>query len=344
MTNKVGSKHSKQTSFKSTSSQIPAPFTKAHDSLEPFLNQLEESKVYITHIDRHPREYKQQIFLIPVLLNTAIAALLAWRVYVAAPQYLALTQTFAGYASSATVDTTTTTRKEQTWIVLRRGLMFIADYLVFRFVGTWPLTFFLEQPANPVTWRWKLGFQGKEVVVRVSRGWGREELMKGVKQGEENPFFKTRILPAIERVFMQKTGYLMMGSSWDLEFELMLDAHTLVRQDKVGMEELDKLVVVHQDGTGWLAWRWETGKDVIEERRKKIVAFKERLTAMGKESLFWKWMEVVEDERDADGGFTPERQKKVAARVQREFEKAGVDFEEVSRSIGGLQEVAVKDG
>lgn len=120
----------------------------------------------------------------------------------------------------------------------------------------------------------------------------------------------------------------------------MVDSHFLASERSFELEELDKLVFAFSDGNGWLAWRWEP-EDVVEERRKKVVTFKEKLTAMGKESLFWKWTEIVEDEREADGSFSPERQVKVALRVQQEFEKNGVDFDALIQSIGGLGEVPV---
>ncbi|KAK4620858.1 uncharacterized protein CLAFUR5_10349 [Fulvia fulva] len=327
---------------KSTSTQIPAPFTKAPSSLEPLLQRFDPKLVHITHIDRQPADYKKSIFLIPVLLNTTITALLLWRLYVAVPKYFTLAQTLLGYYTPLTVDTTSTTRKQQIGILLRRTLMFLLDFLLFRFVGPWPLTFFLERPSNPVHYRWKLGFRKDEIIVRVSRGWGTEDLMQGVKQGEENPFFKTRVLPAISREVMGKTGYLMMDKSWDLDFEVMLDSHELVKREDVKSKELDKVVFAFLEGAGWVQWKWEgEGQvDVVEGRRQKVVAFKETLGKMGKESLFWKWTEIVEEERDKDGGFTRERQERVAKRVQMEFEKNGVDFDEVVKSSGGLDEVA----
>ncbi|EMC92878.1 hypothetical protein BAUCODRAFT_37791 [Baudoinia panamericana UAMH 10762] len=345
MSAKQGSKRSNQVGFEasSSSSQIPAPFTKAPTSLVPFLQQCDPAQVYLTHIDRHPPDYKRQIFLIPVILNGSIAVLLAWRIYAALPTYWAIVQTLLGYPSATTVDPKTTTRRQQILILLRRVLMFFFDFLLFRFVGPWPLTFFLEQPSNPVVWRWNIGFVQEEVVVRVSRNWNASDLMQGIKQGDDSPFFKTRILPAIEKQFMRsKTGYLMMDKSWDLDFQLMLDAHTLVRRKEVKINDLDKLVLVHQDGVGWLAWQWETENDVIEDRRKRVVAFKDKLTGMGKESLFFKWMEIVESERDADGSFTIEAQQKVVKRVQAAFESEGIDFEELSRTIGGLEELPAK--
>ena len=93
-----------------------------------------------------------------------------------------------------------------------------------------------------------------------------------------------------------------------------------------------------------MAWRWEREGDVIEHRRKKVVQFKEALVGLGKESLFWRWAEIVEEERDGDGGFSEAGQKRVVERVQAEFEREGVDFEEVVAKIGGLEEVAAPAG
>ena len=333
-------KRAKQTSsIKSPESQFqyPAPFDKAFTSIEPFLAQLDPSKVYITHIDRHTPEYKKFIFSLTVLVNVTITALLTWRVYAAAPKYFAIGQTLSGRVSSATVDTENTTSTEQIWILFQRTAMFVIDYLLVRLVVPWPYSFFFERPANPVTWRWKLGFQKQEVVVRVCRNWEAGDMMKGEKKGEQSPFFKTRIQTAIDKETMEKTGYLMMDGSWDLDFGLMQDAHTLVKQERVVMQDLDTLVLVHMEGTGWLAWRFGAKETDEDENRRKMLAFKDMLTKMGKESLFWKWQEIVEDERSKSGGFTPEAQTRVAVRVEEEFAKEGVDFQKAIESIGEVK-------
>lgn len=104
--------------------------------------------------------------------------------------------------------------------------------------------------------------------------------------------------------------------------------------------DVDRVVLACLPGQhGWVCWRWEVEGDVIEHRRKKVVQFKEALTGIGKESLFWKWTEIVEQERDQDGGFSEAGQVKVMERVKAEFEREGVDFEEVVNKIGGLEEV-----
>ena len=340
---KVAYRRSPRPTIKQSDTPIPTPFKKAPSTLLPFLERLDPAHVHITHLDRLPREHKQQIFLIPVLLNSVIALLLLWRLWIAVPYYWLLVQTLFGYATTATVDPATTTRGQQVRILLRRVGTMLFDFLLFRFVGPWPVSFFAEQPANPWLWRWRLGFKPHEAVVRVSRHWGTEDLMQGVKQGAENAFFKTRVLPAVEPGFMKKTGYLLMGASWDLDFELMLDAHALADRGEIKLEDLDGLVLAYQEegAVGWIAWKFEATEDVTEARRKKIAAFKETLTAMGKESLFWKWMEIVEDERLGDDELTPDRQKLVEMRVQNEFHANGLDFDDIVMSIGGLEDLTL---
>jgi len=72
------------------------------------------------------------------------------------------------------------------------------------------------------------------------------------------------------------------------------------------------------------------------EARDKVILFKERLTEMGKENLFFKWVELIQYESNAPGGFTPERQVAAAEKVKKMFADQGVDFEDFSREIGGL--------
>lgn len=322
---------------KQAGSQYPAPFQKAPIAIEPLTAQLDPAQVYITHIDRHRPEYKKQIYTFAIIVNSTIAGLLLWRLCIAVPKYLALVQTILGYVTSETVDTTVTTRKEQIWVLVRRVLMLMMDYALVQFIVPWPMSFFAEQPANPITWRWTVPFQLQEVVVRVSRNWGSEELMRGSKVAEQSPYWQTRILPAIQMEFLQKTGYLMMGANFDLDFSLMQDAHTLVKDGKIKLEDCDRLVLVHQEGSGWLAYRFGSQGDYVEENRKRMMAFRDLLQQMGKESLFWKWQEIVEEERQADGGFSPEAQQKIADRVSAVFEKNGVDFAQAMAKVGEIQ-------
>lgn len=208
------------------------------------------------------------------------------------------------------------------------------DYFLVQLVLPWPMSFFLEKPSNPVQWRASVAFQSQEVVVRASRNWGSEELMRGSKVADQSPFWKTRIMPAISMEFLQKTGYLMMDASFDLDFGAMVDAHTLISQGKLKWSDIDRVVLVYQEGSGWLSYRFGTEGDLVEENRKKMMAFRDLLQSKGKESLFWKWQAIVEEEREADGAFTAEAQARIAERVAEVFEKEGVDFREAMESVG----------
>jgi hypothetical protein len=317
----------------------PPPFLKAPTALEPFVESLNKNHVYIVHVDRFPAAFKKRIFTVPVLLNVTIAALLVWRLYVILPTYLAIFTSVIGLDSTATIDTASKTKSHLAWVLTKRVAMFMFDFVLGRFILPWPVTFFLEAPANPCYWRIKIGFRDQEVAVRISRDWGTEELLAGVKTGGDSPFFTTRILPAIERNFMrQKTAYLMMGKDWDLDFGAMVFAHRLVDDKKNSLGDFEKSVLAYSEHHGWLYWPVhkldEEGSE--EENRKKIVALKDRLTVMGKESLFFRWIEIVQYESGRPGGFNQERQVETYKKVQQEFEKHGVDFRELLEKVGGL--------
>ena len=182
--------------------------------------------------------------------------------------------------------------------------------------------------------------------MRVSRGWGAEELVGGTKRGEESPFFKTRVVPAVGRERMIKTGYLLMDQDWDLDFAAMVKAHELVEKEEVGLGTLHGRVIVwvggDEDGR-WCVWDVEGKRDEemrsegTEEVRKKIFEFRDRLAAMGKEELFFKWIELVQEETSKAGGFTKERQFEAGLKVQALFEEYGVNFAEFAK-ITGLAE------
>jgi len=276
---KPAARNGKPQAAKDANPQYPPPFTPAPANLASFLKLLNRSEIYITHVDRLPIPQKQTIFLSALAINSTIFFILAWRAYVAGPQYLALAKTLLGYVSSATVDVASTTRGEQFWILAKRTAMMTADFFLFRFASPWVYGFFLEQPCNPALWRWKLGFFKEEVIVRVSRNWAGEDLMQGSKRGAESPFFKTRVLPAVSGDVMGKTGYLMMGRDWDLDFAVMVKTHDLIRSKTLGgIGEVDCWVWAHGgDGIGWLGWHFEgttpsgTGSEDVGAEIRKVV-------------------------------------------------------------------------
>ena len=80
-----------------------------------------------------------------------------------------------------------------------------------------------------------------------------------------------------------------------------------------------------------------SGSAQEEEGRRKIVAFKDELTSLGKESLFFRWIELVQFESSQPGGFTPDRQQKTMEKAKEMFESQGVDFDKFWAKIGGMQ-------
>ncbi|OAL49533.1 hypothetical protein IQ07DRAFT_588092 [Pyrenochaeta sp. DS3sAY3a] len=331
----------------SSSPHIPPPFTPAPAQLAPLLSTFNPASVYITHIDRHPAWFKKRIFAVPVLLNLVIALALLWRAYAIIPHYWAITLSILGNHNDTTIYWAAESWATLAWRLAKRVAGFTLDWVLFRVVAPWPYGFFAEQPGNPVSWRWAVGFRDDEVYVRVSRGWGAEDVLGAAagstgKAGEESPFFKTRILPAVEaRRLREKTGYMLMDGDFDLDFYGMTAATQLVDAKDIALDALSKSVFVFvgepDKGGVWAVWdcaRLDAGSET--EARNKVIEFKDRLTAMGKESLFFKWVELIQYESSAPGGFTQERQVAAAEKAKRMFEAEGVDWDKFSREIGGL--------
>lgn len=327
---------------------VPAPFQPAPPNLSPFLSYLSKDSVYITHFDRHPSAFKKQIFAVPVLLNFAILMGIVWRIYFVLPWYFSLLATFS---QGPTIMEQSFSRNI-VLAILRRVVTFVIDYVLITIVAPWPYSFFLEQPGNPVSWRLTAGFRHSEIIVRISRKWGSEDLMGGFKKGGDSPFFKTRLLPALMPPKMQKTGYLLMDKDWDLDFGLMVTATHLLDKSTVKEYQLDRRVFawVGDDQTGqWTMWDEKAFAEKTVERveemeeasttehREKIFQIQSKMQEMGKEDLFFKWVELIQYESTRPGGFTQERQLEAGAKVQALFEEHGVDLEEFEKAVGGMQ-------
>lgn len=346
MTKNVNKRLGKAPAASSTPA-TPMPFLPAPANLSAFTSYFDKDLVYITHFDRHPVAFKQQIFTVPVLLNFAIVIGLVWRIYYVLPWYFSLVATF----SQGPTLMQQSFDGKVLFAILRRVVTFIIDYALITIVAPWPWSFFLESPGNPVSWRRKAGFRPSEIIVRVSRKWGREELMGGMKKGGESPFFKTRLLPALMPPKMQKTGYLLMDKDFDLDFALMVTATQLLDKDTLKEYQLERRVFVWHgsETTGqWLVWDEkafaEQATEAVEEmqeasnteHREKIFKIQAKMQEIGKEDLFFKWVELIQYESTRPGGFTQERQLEAGAKVQKLFEEHGVDLEEFEKMVGGM--------
>ncbi len=211
--------------------------------------------------------------------------------------------------------------------------MFVGDFLLFRFVGMWPWEFFLGkgEEASPVGWRRWCQFRDVEVVVRRSRRWdvalfakegsgegdmrGEVEKRDGVKEewlqeGRQGKLFKERVLPVVDRDWVKnKTSYQMLDQNWDLYFSGMIEAQALVDAGKNKADDFRTSVLVHTEKWGWLIWEvWrEQEEGAGDEGTKKLQLVKNKLTAMGKENLFFRWIEIVQSETSQTGPSTGER-------------------------------------
>ncbi|MCJ1473870.1 hypothetical protein MMC13_002523 [Lambiella insularis] len=315
----------------------PTPYSEAPAVLQPFLKTLDPSHVYIIHIDNHPKVLKKRVFAVPVLMNLVIFGLLLWRVRVALPYYVALLMNILGYDTIFKVDLKHTGWGTLMDIAMGRTFMFMIDFFLVKFVFPWPMDFFLGSPGNPVKWRSTVGFQDEEIVVRRSRRWDEALQSNWLDEDEDGTVYKERILPAINKRWVNaKTSYLMMDKNWDLDFGGMVTAHSLVKRGKASLSDFQKTVVVHLKDHGWLTWPvWRLDEGSEEEARKKIVVFKDKLTAMGKENLFFSWVELIQFETSQPGGFTKDRQTKTMERAKELFEAQGVDFNQFWKDIGG---------
>lgn len=322
-----------------TSGPIP-PFIKVPAILNPFVEPLSQQEVYLIHIDTTHTDQKWQSFLVPSIVNIVVAVVIALRVYMGFSTYPALLKMLFGLQSSLSVDTATVSWMQQARIVLRRTGTILIDYFLVTLFLSWPFHFVL----GPVRWRRAVGFRDREIVVRrSSSSWSRK--LERNKWIRDNEAMRDKIIAAVTPERIGKTGYLLVDTDWNLDYGAMIRAHAQVdrtrKGDGVQLDEFRTAVLVHTDTDGWLIWRVEDENTPAgrqrSEQRDQILAFKDKLTAMGKEDLFFRWVELVQWESSQPGGFTPERQKSAMLQAKQMFEEENVDFSSFWDDLGGME-------
>jgi hypothetical protein len=320
---------------------LPKPFTRPSTKLDEFLPKLLKQHVYITHIDTKPKDFKKKIFMVPVLMNVLIVAGLIWRIRTVGPYYMKICFSLMGKFNETTVDSHNVPLQDSFWEILRRAGTFMIDLLVYVFIWPWPRAFFAgRRIGNPISWRLAVRFRDKEIVVRRSRKW---DLMIGNVLDEESEgsrLMMENVGRAVDPMWMnEKTGYLMLNKEWDLDWKAMIQATKLVDSKKISLEDFRTTILIHHADFGWMAIESADagGSAKEEEGRKKIIAFKDELTALGKENLFFRWIELVQFDASQPGGFGPEQQQKTMAKAKEMFEAQGVDFEKFWDKVGGVQ-------
>lgn len=336
---------------------LPTPFKPAPAALTPFTTHLPPGPVYITHIDPRPAAFKRKLFLVPVAMNLAVAALFVWRIAYIAPYYLALLASMLGYANETTLRAAELEYGDLMKVVLRRAATFALDFVLGVFVWPWPWEFAVGTTGrgSPVGWRMAVGFREKEVYVRRSReSWdavvrGAEKDKKGngvdlfeVEGRVGREMLLARVSGATAPMLMQqKTGYLMMDGEWDLDWKAMVDATRLVDKKEVPLEAFGTVALLHHERFGWVTIDLGNGENAgQEERRKQVMLFKDALTSLGKEDLFFRWVEMIQFETSQPGGFTAEKQVVAAQKIRDLFTSNGVDFDGLWKETVGTDGLA----
>lgn len=317
----------------------PSPFKRPPEALEPFIQSLDEKHVYVTHIDNKPAAFKRKIFLVPVGMNVVVVLLFILRMWWIAPWYWQLIMTGLGHENETTWNTADSTWAEISLEIAKRaGTMFI-DFILFIFVWPWPVEFIAGQArGNPCQWRWQVGFREEEVYVRRSREWD-EALTDILEDDDSKKILLSYIDNATSPILQeQKTGYLLMNAYWDLDWARMVLAHRLVDKKELALEAFKGLVLVHHAAYGWMSYDVRVnGTSSEDERRRQVFAFRDALIKLGKEDLFYRWVEIVQYEATQPGGFGPKEQEVAAKRIRELFENENINFDDLwKESVGSL--------
>jgi len=318
-------------------SSPPPPFKPVPDSLELFYSSLSTRHIYIAHVDAKPRDLKRKIFLVPVLMNIAVALLFVWRVWYIGPYYVDLLTSSLGYENNTTMRAEDLSYYELAAVIGRRTFTFILDLCLVIFVWPWPVEFCFARGGSPVSWRWAVGFRDKEIYVRRSREWDRHVQSMLDNTNERNLLLSRIRLATSPMLIQDKTGYLTMNGDWDLDWGAMVHATALVDDKKMSLDDFRTLVLVHSDKYGWICQELFAGESPQEDqRRRQIFAFREALASMDKEDVFFRWIELVQFEASRPGGIGP-KQEEVADKVKQLFTSNGIEFESFWRDAMAAQ-------
>ena len=139
---------------------FPKPFTRPSSRLDKFLSTLVKGKVYITHIDRKPKDFKRKIFMVPLIMNILIVTGIIWRIRNIGPYYMKIGGSLMGRPNETTVDAHNMPLEDSSREILNRTTTFMTDLLLYIFVWPWPRDFFSgRRVGNPLFWRIGVGFR-----------------------------------------------------------------------------------------------------------------------------------------------------------------------------------------
>ncbi|KAL9048582.1 MAG: hypothetical protein Q9162_007648 [Coniocarpon cinnabarinum] len=187
-------------------------------------------------------------------------------------------------------------------------------------------------------------------MARVSKQWGADQFWEHTKSFRgreitpENPVLRDRILPAVDSEYLrERTGYMMMGKNYDLDLPAMMDAEQMIKKGEAKFDDFETAVYIYLDGNGWCVWNVDDEKKLNHRRpdldeaeaRRRMELFRERVMAMGKEHLFYRWIELIQFESQQPGGLTVARQEELVGKARELFGREGVEFDALFSSVGG---------
>ena len=134
-----------------------------------------------------------------------------------------------------------------------------------------------------------------------------------------------------------KSGLLLLDKDWDLDYKAMLDAHRMIKDGRLKMEDLKGAALVYYQKQ-WLFWRVHEDTQLPAGNAKQegaIKDFREKLTKLGEEDIFFRWIEIVQYETSQPGGFTESRQAEAVQQLKKLLTDRRVDYEAFWNDIGG---------
>jgi hypothetical protein len=322
----------------------PAPFTRPSKTLQPFLDELSIKHAYITSIDTLPWQFKAKIFAIPVLTNILLILGILYRIYVMVPYYMQIASGAIGQSTDNDMLRASSSVNSTAYEIGKRMVSFFIDYCIYAFVLPFPREFFFgtSEKGSPLAWRSHVGFQDKEIIVRRSKKW--DESIGDVARPEApgRRLFEEQVTKATSlKTMHDRTGYLLINSAWDLDWLAMVLAHQFIaaKEPVLNLQDFRTTVYVHSEEFGWLAYSdaSTSGSEQESRSRQKLISFKDELTGMGKESLFFRWIEIIQYESEQPGGFTEERQLEAMRKAKELFEINGIDFDKFWEKVGGME-------
>ena len=325
---------------------LPAPFKHVPSSLQPIASTLPTNHVYLLHLDRTSVDLKRRVFLVPVLLNLTIVLGLCLRIYFAAPVYLQQIITIFGFETEYSVDTKSQPVGDLMSTVSSRFILIFIDYALFTILGSWPKEFLfgskLSRFVGPWEWRQKVWFKETEVIVRRGRNWD-TPLLEGNDEGtktwstQDELTIMFKIEPAMRPSCTGRSGLGLLDRDWDLDFKAMLDAHRMIKDGRLKMEDLEGVALVYYQKQ-WLAWKIHEDAKLPAgnpEQEDVLQRFKDKLTSLGQEDVFFRWIEIMQYETSQLGAFTEGRRAEAVEELKKQLTGRGVDYDAFWKDIGG---------